>query len=560
MVIPPLSEVLTQWLGRFRRRGAPARSVGLDIGSASIKLVELEHRAGQRPRVVKHLIQELPIAIDGPHPEARTALADWLHGALKEFQASDVHVAIGGHEVAVRRVDVPMMSRGELREAVRWQVKDQLPFAVQNAVLDLAIVGDVWDKDIKKQDVLVAACSSAAVRELIELVQRAGGRVASVLPSPLACWAGASLSAQGVRGTLALIEIGSQATHATIVKDGQVRVTRELAIGSRSLTDALVGVVSSDHGDRAIDTPLAEALKRRYGVLGESAEGNSEEGVPLFHVASLMRPVLEQLLTEISRFLDFYRVQMDAGGASRVLLCGGGAILRGLPEFLSQGLGVPVELVNPLGILEHGRTLEPEQLAEDGPRLVTALGLAAEHGARINLLPSQLPHACAPVSSTLWIPVAKTCAALMAAAGLSLQAATLIVQRRVDQRRAEWASLEAPYQQAMVKATQHAAMERAAERIEQFLQQQPVWDGLLKELGRLTPSGVELERLAIEPHEPGMRLYLQGRAAAGTAGKGGLAQFVEGLERSSFIADAQLVSSEMRSNDRTRFEIEALLE
>ena len=115
------------------------RVVGLDLGSSAIKVVELEASA-KGPRLLKSLIQDLP--------DPSSDRASWLQAALKEFDAREVIISISGPDVAIRLVLVPLMSLAELPEAVKWQIKEQVPFPVQDAVLDLRVLGEVWDKDI----------------------------------------------------------------------------------------------------------------------------------------------------------------------------------------------------------------------------------------------------------------------------------------------------------------------------------------------------------------------------------------------------------------------------
>jgi type IV pilus assembly protein PilM len=544
---------------RARGARAPQRWVGLDLGSRSLKLVELESTpAGVR--LLKSLIQELPVPAEGQAVDR----AGWLQSALKEFAASDVHVSAGGPEVAMRRVAVPLMSRQELPEAVKWQVKEQLPFPVQDALLDCRVTGEVWEKDIKKQDVLVAAAGRAFIQSLLETVERAGVRVASVSPTHAALWACASALVPDIgRGSAALVEIGAGQTEVTIAKDGQIRLVRDLAVGSDSLTGSLVGVVVSEHGQTAIDRSRAEALKRRYGVLADAAEGTTEDGVPLFHLSSLMRPVLEHLLTELSRVFSFYRVQMDDAGVSRLLLCGGGATLKQLQSYLADGLGMTVEVFNPLlRLSERSQPLEPEQVAEGGPRLGTAIGLALEHGQGLNLVPVEVQRSReTAVTRIVWARAAAWAGAAAAVVYLGLQLFSAALGGRIAHQREAWGRLAPSYEQGLRTAASAQNLDVTVDQVGRLLERQPVWDGLLKELGTLVPATIELSELTVSAEGPPGRESLSFRmkgtgAAAAVAGEGSIAQFLDAMERSVFFADVQLVRSEMDTADSSRVSVE----
>lgn len=536
----------------------------MDLGSQSIKLVELEQTtAGWQ--LVKRLIQEFPVPSEG-QPVDRLG---WLQSAIKEFEPREVHLSVGGPEVAIRRVHVPMMPKRELPEAVKWQVKEQLPFPIQDTAFAFQVLGEVWEKDVKKQDVLVAAVAKPQLAEVVALMECAGVRVASVSPSPLAAWQCVThANPTMTQGSIALVEIGASKTDVLIAKDGQVRLVRELAVGSRSLTEALVGVVSSDTGELRIDSSKAETFKRQYGVLLQSAEGTTQEGIPLFHIASLMRPILENLVTELSRAFDFYKVQLEEAGVSRVLLCGGGANLKQLRSFLADGLGLPVEIFNPLTQMPHRLPqLDPEQAADEGPRLAVAIGLALEHGQRFNVLSAKVQQEQVFVDSRRVVTVAaKSLAAITVTLSVGLLLTTFVLGQKLGEAQAAWAQSEPAYTESMRVASTRLTLDDRMTQFQRFLDRHPVWAGVLKEIGELMPATIELEELSVSTEEDagdGPHFHLKGLAApeAGST-QGGISQFVEALEQSVFFNKVELASSELHSSDTgtTSFDIVGILE
>ena len=568
-MVRPLVGILQQpsqwWKERGTvRSGARQRWVGLDIGSQSIKAAELE-QVGSGLRLVKVLVQELLVSDDG-QPIDRLG---WLQSALKEFSTDELYVSLSGPNVAVRRIRLPLMSANELAEAAKWEVKEQLPFPVQEAVLDFIVIGEVWEKDIKKQDVLVAAASKVLVQESIALVERAGGRVAGIAPADFAAWrCVAALVPEAGKNPLAVIEIGGTKSSVTIAKDGHVRLVRELAVGSASMTQSLVGVMTSDKGEITIDRSRAEALKRRYGVLDETPEGETKDGVPLFHLASLMRPVLEHLLTELSRVLVFYRTQIDEAGISRVLVCGAGANLKQLQPFLASGLGVTVETFNPLiRITDRLQHLDPDYVSEAGPRLTVALGLAVDHGQTLNLLPSvHRPAVDSTQSSRVWWAAAKAIVAVAIIAYLGLQGFSIAVGWQTRQRQQLWQMLEPAYGQDMGAISTRIHLEQTVGDLERFIEQQPVWDGVFKDLIRVIPPSIELDELTVfysDDEQLLPKIQLRGHVISrNDAGEGTVAKFMEQLGHSVFFDHIELASSEMHSSNtgETQFTIEGMLQ
>lgn len=533
-----------------------ARWLGLDLGGRVLKLVEVEP-SGSGVRLTGSLVQELP--------ESTSDASAWLATALKEFQARQMHVALGGPEIALRRVHVPPMSAAELPEAVKWQVKDQLSFPVQEAVFGFRSLGEVWDKDVKQQDVLIAAATRAAMTSTVETIERAGGKAASVTPVQFALWRCVSVLMPGAcQGSVAVVELGTGGTDVVIAKDGLVRLSRHLPIGTGSMTDTLVGVVATEQGEVTIDRPKAEALQRRYGVLSEGAEGATDDGVPLFHLASLMRPVLERLLTELSRVLDFYKVQMDEAGVSRLLLCGAGATLKQLPAYVADGLGMPADIFNPLLHVSGGTgVLSPEALAEQGPRLTAALGAALDHGRELDLLAaaSRRPRLAGTPD---WMRLALGAAVTVAAGAIILTLGWLAQRWRLQGQEQVWRHLEAPYAAARALADEQAQVEATMAGLQRLLDRPPVWEAVFRALSNVIPASIELDEVRAVSAEGRYRLHVAGRAVASATGspESEIAAMIDALNASTLFDRATLITSEMHAGDAgwTRFELEAALE
>lgn len=550
----PLSDMIArsrQLAKRWQGRRAAPKWIGLDLGSASIKLVEVEQHDGH-VRVVNSLIQDLPAVEQASTGADR---AGWLQAALKEFSSTRVHLAVGGSEAMIRRVRVPLMSRKELSQAVGWVVKDELPFPVQEAALDCQVVGEVWEKDIKKLDVLVAAVSLRAVREHLQLVQQAGATLASVVPAQIALWQGIHRCCPDrLAGSVAAVELGAEQTQIVIFKDAVPWVARTLPIGSRHLTQALVGVIASEQGEIQVDAARAEQLKRQYGIVPESADGVTEDGVPLGQLAALMRGVLETLLVELARFLDFYKMQMHEAGISGILLCGGGANLKRLRPFLEEGLGVPVELFDPLRNLAAADPGDFLLEHSGDSRLALAFGAAAGHGQEVDCTP---PEVVAQRSKERAVGLLRTGGRVLSLlvallyGGLQATAWWAGHERRSAER--AWEALRPDYEQAVALAAGTARMEAILRTVDGLSQQQPVWDGALKELSQLVPGNIELTEFTatrIGPPPSGeVELRLKGTVWPQRAGgNAGLSALLEAMEESVFFRDVRLNSSQVQSS------------
>jgi len=533
--------------------GASRAVLGLDINEQDIVLIELIG-SGPNARVVDGSVRAWP----GGDPGDAAARAEVIRASVRERGAAGVCVVAGGPDIVMRRMELPAMSRRELLEAVKWQMKDELPFPVHEAVLAVEPTRATVEGGVAKQEVLVVAAPQAAMYALIEPLQRAGADVVGIVPAASAVWAAMQAGwPEGRRGSVAVVELGAHATMVILARDQRIWGVRELPVGTAQFVDALVGVVGGEHGDIPIDQELAERLLARDGIVPESADGVSPEGVPLGRVAALMRPVLEQLTTELARFFDFYKLQVHESGIVRIAVCGSGSSMNGLAAALHEALGVPVDAPDPLAGL---RADHPAQLRAIAPRLTRALGAALDAGSGMNLLPLELQQARRREQARdRWRAVLVRASGCAAAAVALLLVASIALSTRIKQARAAWARIEPSYRQYEALARSRAELEATTAHVQSLVDRQPLWEGLFKELSELTPISVELEELVIEPiaGDPhgAMHCRLKGRADSAA---GHLSEFVDSLQHATFLSHAELISSEMSAGDNgvTRFEIE----
>lgn len=489
------------------------------------------------------------------------------HGTqLGELSGRSVHAALAGADVAIRRLVMPLMPKLELLEAAKWELKDQVAFPIQEAALDVRVLGEVVEQDVKKQDVLAAAAPSRAVSALIGELTRARLRIESISPQSCAAWeCVAALIPEARRGSVAVLDIGCSQTSIVIAHDGAPQLVREIAFGSDLLTQALVGTVALDDGGAVtIDRPMAERLKQRHGILSDAAEGKTDENIPLFHLASLMRPVMEQVLTELSRLFDFYKTQGHSAGVQRLLICGMDATLSNLQVSLSEGLGIPVEVFNPLQHLPQPSKTAADELPEaEGSRLAAAIGLALSHGQGVNLLPraSQTANAAGDATANRTPRLAAAVGLIALAVTGGFLAAVGISQWHVSRQQRLWQQIEPAYTQRLNQDEANRSLDAALDIVQTFFERQPLWGSLLKELAALVPATIELTECHIEFEGERRIARLKGRVIAAGNG-GGVAQLAEALERSPFFSDVNLIDSEVRSSEMgaSTFSLEAFLE
>jgi type IV pilus assembly protein PilM len=156
-----------------------------------------------------------------------------------------------------------------------------------------------------------------------------------------------------------VVDFGSNSTKAFIVERGILRASHIINRGAQDITLA----ISKSLG---ISFEEAEKMKKIQGVVSQT---NGDK-----NISEISSVTLDFILSEIGRVLmGYYR--KNGKKVSRVVLTGGGSLLKGLREKAQLSFETPVELANPFSKVEYPAFLE-EVLSGAGPEFAVAIGLA----------------------------------------------------------------------------------------------------------------------------------------------------------------------------------------
>jgi type IV pilus assembly protein PilM len=305
--------------------------IGLDIGSTSIRAVEATI-VKDRP-VINNFGQAFlpPGAVVGGVVKDDKAVTSALRQlwTSHSFTSKNVVLGVSHAQVIVREIDVSNLPPKELRQALPFLVRDALPLPVEQAVLDFYPL----EKPGKKDTVhgLVVAAPKEAVIDTVRAVEAAGLHVVQV---DLACFAALRASAHLANDTEALLDIGANGTNIIVHTDGVPKIVRSVPRGGAEITK----LVASRLG---ITSAEAETIKCRVGLKRDEDGGNAESAEV---VAEAIRP----LITEIRSSFNYFAAANPDARVKRLALVGGGALLPGLTEALTEQLGLPAFLSDPL--------------------------------------------------------------------------------------------------------------------------------------------------------------------------------------------------------------------
>ena len=373
---------------------APKKTIiGLDVDEKSVKLIELK-RIPLGYTLTNYAIAE--VVPSSPNEDKATSVSATIREVFDEhsIEAGDVYTAISGPGVSIRRITVPQMPEEELYGAVRWEAKNLIPFPLEAVTLDYYTIGKVIDKGIEKLDIIVVAAQDEVINKQIKIIEQAGLKISGVTVNPFALWDVLKRGISPREGeVIALIDIGAEAASINLFKGNILQFTREISVAGESITKSLTGVLISDQWQLSLTYEQAEKIKKEWGIPKGDSQEQAAEGVPLSQILEAMKPTLRRMLNEILRSFDYYKEQFREAKINMVFLAGGSSKLKNLKEYLSEGLGTKVEIVNPLQGININLTDKAriENLREVAPRLTLALGLAIGEAKTLNLIHVKKP-------------------------------------------------------------------------------------------------------------------------------------------------------------------------
>jgi type IV pilus assembly protein PilM len=345
----------------FRKKIGNRGLVGLDIGSSSVKAVELAGKPGALSLVNLGFEGLQPdTVVDGQIMELND-VSGVISGlfASHQFKTDRVAAGVSGSGVIVKNIIVPQMTREELEESIDWHAEEHIPFEISDVSLDYQVVGSGADS----LHVLMAACKRDFVANLKQAIQLAGKQPAVIDVDAFALQNCYEINYEPSDNlAVALLNVGASTMNINILRGVRSVFTRDVSVGGNQYTSLL-------QKELGLTYEQAEQVKRGNAVAG-SFEGVDIDGA--------LETVSDMLALEISKTFDFYRATADDDGSvQKILISGGGSKLKGLPEYLSNRFEIPVERLDPFRRISFdARRFDPDYMREVVPEMAVAVGLA----------------------------------------------------------------------------------------------------------------------------------------------------------------------------------------
>ena len=331
-------------------------SIGLDIGSGYLKVVQLKDTKGGYELELFDMLPLPPeLIVDGSIIDS-LRLIDSLKELLKKakIKTKDAVISIAGHSsVIIKRVSLPEMSEEELSESIKFEAEQYIPFDIEDVNLDFQILGP--KEEAGQMDVMLVAVKKDIINEYLSVVKEAGLNPLIVDVNSFALENIYEVSYEiEPDKNIAIVNIGASTINMNILKGGISVFTRDSAVGSNLHT---------------------EALQREFNLTYETAErlkkGEAVENVSPQDALSVMDLASEEIIGEVNRSLEYFHEDIN-----EVILSGGCALVKDFPKLLAEKIGIEVKVMEPLKNIKIPKRFDITYIEEMVPMAVVAAGLA----------------------------------------------------------------------------------------------------------------------------------------------------------------------------------------
>lgn len=359
----PFSKIFGSFSELFTRTSDDS-VVGIDIGTSSIKIVQLKKKGGKAVLETYGAIALGPYAENGmigqPTNLAPEKVAEALATVLKEAGVSTKQavMSIPASASLIFTIELPpLVPEGQLATIVPTEARKYIPVPINEVALDWLLIPknleDGSDPEKTKTEVLVTAIHNDTVARYSEIA-----KAAELLAGPLEIEIFSSIRSSFNRelGSVLIADMGARTTKLTIVDRGMVRQFHAVNRGAADITQSLAVSLN-------LPFDKAEAKKRDVG-LADLDDPATE----------IIRSSLEYTLTEAASVVLAYEKKYTKA-IGKIILAGGGSLLAGFPELARERLRADVSMSAPFAKVETPAFLD-DVLVKIGPEFAVAIGLA----------------------------------------------------------------------------------------------------------------------------------------------------------------------------------------
>ena len=331
----------------FTKLNAKSKLV-IEIGQSDIRVMHLI-KVKNKYNIGYWAVESLSQA-DFQNPETIIlALRNLIDKKL--IKSSEVVLSLYGPEVVIRTLTVPKLEGKELRDAIYWKNKKDLPNLSDDALWDYEIIGEIEEDKKRVYSVLSIIAYDAFVRKYLNLLSELNIYPRLILTKPISLHSALSHLTYDwavEEKTTVFAEIGKETTLLNFYRNGKLEFVRSIMLGSNKIDNALDKPIKLKDKHIKLHPDKIDIYKQKHGILLELLKGDTSRSFfPYNQLFEFIKPILQMFVSELKRSFTFYLNSYNHDQIDLLFISGGGTKLKNIDRFLEMQLDVPVYAIAP---------------------------------------------------------------------------------------------------------------------------------------------------------------------------------------------------------------------
>jgi type IV pilus assembly protein PilM len=526
----------------FFTRSISKRLISIDFGRAFVKIAYIEPK-GKNFELLDYEIKSFSSPGDASS-EAVNFINDFIQ--KRSISEKGVYLTLSDPDLLVTRVlTLPILPAEEILGAAKWQLKEDLPFNIDEAIIDYRLIKEYQTEQGAKKNEIICFCAKREfIQNYLSVINKCNLSVERV-STPFNNYGNILELLRPDAEACAILDIGHAGAGVCVYRENKPYFLRTLAFSSQKITQSLTETLASDKGKIELTIEQAEDIKKTFGIpLDES--GMLKDNIQAIHVISLMRPFLEGLVRELKLSFNYFSSNFKESQPQVLYITGGGASLKNLEGYLNKELNLKVEQL-PLPDSVKAGAIVKEKLSSDKNQVISSLGAVMAGTKVVNLLPEEIKGKNITLVQNTFLRIFA-----VILGGLFLFSLFFsFLEAKVYKKRLGISNVH------LQTIQQLKSMQGDIDELESLvnkLQQNKVpVCGLLKQISIITPTSIILSGLSLDQDK--RIVTLRGKVqSAGGVEEAILTDLMKTIEGTPFFGESSLVFSQNESGVQT-FEI-----
>ena len=303
-------------------------TLAVDIGAGCIKYV-----FGTHNKIYKHGMLDTPV---GSVADSKIINGDAIAATVKDelktrhIKPTRISFSISGNDVITRHIEVPIMGISHIKDAVEWEVRQNLPDEGEKYYLDFEVQNNETAKRDKRYKVVVVALLKDRIEKYMEVADKLGLPVESIDISSNSTARVFKKLTEGKNklASLGILDIGFSNTSITLIDNGMLSMERQVHFGlDKFYKEIMKTETLSDEG-------MKDLLYNNFGFEDLDKDVNSR-----------LNSQFDNLFATFQKVIQFYSTGKVDKTVSRIYLAGGGSTIRGVDKYIEKYFESPTTAV-----------------------------------------------------------------------------------------------------------------------------------------------------------------------------------------------------------------------